>query len=377
MTDTPQGFSPDWVSPPGESIADLLEEHGWTQAELAERLGYTAKHLNQLIKGKVPLSEDAALRLERVLGGSAGFWLIRESRYRERLARLDAQAHLAQWTDWLDELPVKALMNSGAIPKRRVDAKARPALVEALLHFFGVASPTDWRGRYGGMQVSYRRSRVDQSDIGAISAWLRMGERLAEREQPTKYDRQRFLAAIPEIRALATQPPESFESALRRLFSDCGVTFVLVPAIPGAHVSGVARWLNANRPMIQLSLYGKSNDRFWFTLFHEAAHLVLHAKEKKAVFLDDPDHANMESEQEREANVWAADVLIPAAHRNALPALQTKESVRVFATQLGIHPGIVVGRLQHEHMIPPDWMNDLKVRFAFCKEPQAPESGAQ
>jgi HTH-type transcriptional regulator/antitoxin HigA len=377
MTDTPQGFSPDWVSPPGESIADLLEEHGWTQAELSERLGYTAKHLNQLIKGKVPLSEDAALRLERVLGGSAAFWLSREARYRERLARLDAQARLAEWTDWLDELPVKALMNSGATRKRRIDAKARPALVEELLHFFGVASPKDWRARYGGMQVSFRRSRADQSDLGAISAWLRMGERLAEREQPTKYDRQRFLAAIPEIRALTTQAPEVFEPTLRRLFRASGVTFVLVPAIPGAHVSGVARWLNANRPMIQLSLYGKSNDRFWFTLLHEAAHLLLHAQEKKAVFLDDPDHVDMTSEQEHEANAWAAEVLIPGAHRNSLASLKTKESVCAFATQIGIHPGIVVGRLQHERIIPPNWMNDLKVRFEFREGPEAPESGAQ
>lgn len=88
MADTPQDFSPDWASPPGESIADVLEGHDWTQAEVAECLGYTARHLNQLIEGKVPLDEDAALRLERVLGGSAGFWLTRESRYRERLARI-------------------------------------------------------------------------------------------------------------------------------------------------------------------------------------------------------------------------------------------------------------------------------------------------
>ncbi len=91
MTDTALGFSPDWVSPPGETIADLLEERNWPQAELAQRLGYTPKHLNQLIKGEVPLSEDAAMRLECVLGSSAGFWLAREARYRGRLARLEAK----------------------------------------------------------------------------------------------------------------------------------------------------------------------------------------------------------------------------------------------------------------------------------------------
>lgn len=79
MTDLSAPFAPDWVSPPGESILDLAEERGWTQVELAQRLGYTEKHVSQLINGKVPLSVDAALRLERVLGSTADFWLAREA----------------------------------------------------------------------------------------------------------------------------------------------------------------------------------------------------------------------------------------------------------------------------------------------------------
>lgn len=87
MTEQSASFAPDWASPPGDTIVDLIEERGWTQAELAERLGYSAKHVNRLVQGKVALTEDAALRLEPVLGASAGFWLTREARYRERAAR--------------------------------------------------------------------------------------------------------------------------------------------------------------------------------------------------------------------------------------------------------------------------------------------------
>ncbi len=79
-------FASDWVSPPGDTILDLVEERGWTEADLAERLGYSRKHVNQLVRGKTSLSEDAALRLHLVLGGSVGFWLTREARFRERLA---------------------------------------------------------------------------------------------------------------------------------------------------------------------------------------------------------------------------------------------------------------------------------------------------
>ena len=84
MTELPEqgagaAFRPDWVSPPGDTILDLLEERDWTQQQLADRLGYSLKHVNQLIKAKVPLTEDAAIRLQNVLGASVGFWLSREA----------------------------------------------------------------------------------------------------------------------------------------------------------------------------------------------------------------------------------------------------------------------------------------------------------
>ena len=40
-------FSPDWVSPPGDTILDFLEERDWTQQQLADPLGYSLKHVHQ------------------------------------------------------------------------------------------------------------------------------------------------------------------------------------------------------------------------------------------------------------------------------------------------------------------------------------------
>jgi HTH-type transcriptional regulator/antitoxin HigA len=367
----PNVFSPDWASPPGESILDLTEERGWTQSELAERLGYTEKHISLLINGRVPLSMDAALRLERVLGSTVDFWLALETNYQKHKARIEAASLHESWVPWLDELPLKDLMSSGAIAKQRVDAKQKPGLVDACLRFFGVASPDEWQAHYGGMQVAFRRSRVEQSDLGSISAWLRLGERQLEKLGTPKYDRDRFEKALRIIRTLTRQPPEVFEPEMRRVLNQAGVLLVLVPSIPRAHVSGVARWIGGTRPLIQLSLYGKTNDKFWFTFFHEAAHLLLHANskdEKKSVFLDDPSSGGNDSPQEREANEWAGAFLVPRTYAPALASLKTKAAVLGFAQQINVHPGIVVGRLQHDGLIDPSWMNDLKSSFRF-KEP--------
>lgn len=75
------------MSPPGDTIRDILEEKNWTQAKFADRAGYTTKHVSQFIQGKAVITEDAALRLEPVFGGSAELWLSREAKYREAIKR--------------------------------------------------------------------------------------------------------------------------------------------------------------------------------------------------------------------------------------------------------------------------------------------------
>lgn len=368
MTDSNLPFAPDRVLPPGETILDIAEERGWTQAELARRIGYSEKHISQLINGKVPITLDAAQRLERVLGSTLEFWLALEANHQKHVARLEAERRHAAWVPWLDELPLKDLMDSGAIEKQRRTEGNKPGLVQACLRFFGVASPDDWRAHYGGMEMAFRRSREEQCDVGAISAWLRLGEQQAEKLDAPKYDRARFEKSLRTIRGLTCSPPEEFEPSMRRLLHDAGVLLVLVRAIPRAHVSGVARWLSPTRPLIQLSLYGKTNDKFWFTFFHEAAHILLHAnskEEKKSIFLDDPNAAHAADPKEHEANRWAGDWLIPPDTAHRLPELRSKAAVCDFARELGIHPGIVVGRLQHDHLIEPSWMNGLKVSFCF------------
>lgn len=364
-------FAPDWVSPPGDTILDLLEERDWTQQQLADRLGYSLKHVNQLIKGKVPLTDEAAARLQNVLGASVGFWLTREAQYRERLAVLDATERQVTMVPWLERFPIKDMMDIGVLAKQRIDAKSKPRLVGELLSFFGVASPEQWASQYERMELAFRRSREDQADIGAITAWLRMGERQAEKLDGPAYDEARFRTALAEIRSLTCLTPQEFEPRMKRLLHDAGVAFVMVPALPRSHVSGVARWLNAHRPLIQLSLYGKQNDRFWFSFFHEAAHILLHSKQKKSVFLDDPAKAESSSKEEQEANAWARDFLItPNQARLLMDIPKTKVAVIGFAQSIGVHAGIVVGRMQHDELLDVRWLNDLKVSFALKAKAQ-------
>lgn len=366
MPELKNGFNPDWVSPPGDTIADLIEEKGWTQAELATRLGCTEKHLSQLINGKVTLTTDVAMDLERVLGPEVDFWLAREANYQKHKARLEAEENYSSWTPWLDKLPIRELMSIDAIPTLRNVPKNKTKIVESCLKYFCVASPDEWDEQYGQMQFQFRRSTAKKADIGAISAWLRLGEIKLESTDLNKYDRRKFESTLFDIRAMTRQSPEDFLPTMTRLLGEAGVCFVVVPAIPRAKVSGIARWISPTKAVIQLSLYGKSNDKFWFTFFHEAAHILLHAdkrEDKKSIFLDEFNGDDSTNTQEHEANTWAANFLIPEEYHSELRLLDSENDIVDFAERLTIHPGIVIGRLQHEKIKPFSYCNHLKETF--------------
>src|SRR5580658_7146810 len=106
-------FTPDVVSAPGESLQEILLDRGMTQTELADRLGLTHKTVNEIIRGKAPISHETALALETVLGIPASFWNAYETTYRESLARRDGVQKLAGSVNWLDQMPWRKAVAKG------------------------------------------------------------------------------------------------------------------------------------------------------------------------------------------------------------------------------------------------------------------------
>src|SRR6266704_5309403 len=110
-------YSPDYAVPPGDTLLEVMESLGITQAQLAERTGRPTKTINEIVKGKAAITPETALQFELVLGVPASFWNNREQQYREALARKRATESLATQTGWLDKIPYKAMVEKGWIPK--------------------------------------------------------------------------------------------------------------------------------------------------------------------------------------------------------------------------------------------------------------------
>ncbi|MBN2034598.1 MAG: HigA family addiction module antidote protein [Deltaproteobacteria bacterium] len=360
-------FRPNYAVPPGDTLKETIEAMGMTQAELAQRTGRPKKTINEIIKGKAAIMPDTAIQLERVLGVPASFWNNLERNYQETLARLKEEEQLQSQIKLLKSFPVASLVKKGWLPKVKSDMEK----LKALLNFFGVASISQWQDIWERSQPVFRKSMAFESNRVAVAAWLRKGELEAIQRECKPYKESAFRAALNAIRGLTGETPELFEPEIKRLCADSGVAVVFVPELPGTHLYGATRWIGSTKALIQLSLRGKSDDHLWFTFFHEAGHILLHGK--KEVFIEAKDEGCRDiggGEKEQEANRFAQDLLIPPEKYEAfIKAIRLSESdIQGFAEEIGIAPGIVVGRLQHDEVIPYSAANTLKKRFRFREE---------
>jgi addiction module HigA family antidote len=352
-------FIPDYAVPPGETLAETLKAIGMSQADLAERTGRPVKTINEIIKGKAAITPETALQLERVLGTSAGFWNNLERNYQETLARINEQKKLKLKIDWLKKVPLNKLIKMGWIKKYANKVQQ----LQEVLNFFGIASPEQWETRWMRTQVSYRTSKAFRIDPYAVASWLRMGELTARNINCATFDASKFKNALSFIRILTVKSPKQFRNEIIRLCSEAGVAVAFIPEIPKIRASGATWWINSSKAVIQLSLRYKTDDQLWFSFFHEAGHILLHGK--KEVFIEDDDR----NTKEDAADKFASDFLIPLKEyeRFNRSGKYSKAAIRRFADELGIAPGIVVGRLQHDDRLSHSYCNDLKKKFEWRK----------
>jgi len=174
MTNTIENrYAPDFISPPGETLAEILEERNMSQSELAQRMGRPKKTINEIIKGKAEITIDTALQIQLVLGTPASFWIERERLYREYLARKNENQRLKGYLGWLKQIPYRQMTELGWL---KFDEDKIEQLRESL-NFFAVVSPEQWEEIWGiNLSIDFRKSQAFDSDRGAITAWLRQGE---------------------------------------------------------------------------------------------------------------------------------------------------------------------------------------------------------
>ena len=348
----------DLAIPPGELIQEELEVIGMTQQELATRAGRPAQAINEMIHGKKAITHETAIQLEKVLGVPAHVWVNLESAYRMTIAKNNERNLLNEQEAWLEKFPIREMEKRGWIPRHtdKVDK------IRSLLQFLGIASFDD---SWSEAVIGFRITGNGNLSREALAVWLRRGEIEGYQIRAEPYTAEGFRQALAQLRALTDTDPQEFIPIMQQQCAAAGVAVVYVQELPKSGANGAARWLGGEKALIQLSLRWRWADVFWFSFFHEACHVLKH--NIRRVYVDGIDESDPRSEEE--ADAFACDLLIPPDDWNQFLARADRSSVAIqrFASAMGVAPGIVVGRMHHERIIPYNRFSNLKKRFAWSE----------
>ena len=319
-----------WIEfPPGRDLAEKLDEMGLDANDLAARMGYTPKAVNDILQGNCRITPEVAISLEMITEIPADYWLRSQIAYDEYVARERIKASLTDQSLWTKSFPSELNIRDWVENGKNNDKSGLN-----LLKFFAVASPKAWDGYYkeAKLKVAFRISLAEVKDPYATSAWIRRGEILSDRDPMEKQEqipvRKRLKAVLPEIIAFAAANKELPKSAKKITYTtpeadvvdDCmrglqelcrkiGIRVLFVQNFKSAPIHGMYRWYK-DVPLIQLHDRFKKRETMWFTFFHELAHVLYHGK--KGICLQNIEITHNYPEKEDEANCFAQKCMADA-----------------------------------------------------------------
>ncbi|MFT0892973.1 ImmA/IrrE family metallo-endopeptidase [Pseudochelatococcus sp. G4_1912] len=352
-------YTANWFSKPGDSIRAIMHRKQITAQQVAEELDGGILLLRSLLDGSKEIDEPVAKNLSLVLGATPHFWLTRQKNFEKAIARSIASIRPEDTHDLITKIPVPGAKISFKMTDARRAEEIRRRLV-----YFGVSNFKVWQQRYGGLidSTAFRSTQAYEMREEAVLMWLRRGEIEADLIDTKPWEPGNLLDRLEAIKKLSLQKlPKLFLPKLRTLLAEAGVALVVVKSPQGCRASGATRLIAPDKAMLLMSFRHRSDDHFWFTMFHEIGHLVLHQA-----------HTFVEGEmaaydhREDEANDFARRCIIPDDRTSEFEELlPEKMPVLRFSASLRIAPGLTVGQMQKWRKIGPEKLNYLKRRWTW------------
>lgn len=339
------------VFPPGEFIKEEIDARGWTQNDLADITGKSVRLISEVILGKRAVTPDTAQALADAFGTSAQLWMNMESAYQLSKLKTDATP-VARRAKLYSFFPVKEMLKRGWI-----EATESLDVLEAQFVAFCGMDNLDAAPKfhsYAARRTTY--SEVEQSPM--LTAWLYRAKQLAQGVTVGKFTAKSADTAIEQLKPLMANPEDIRQ--VPRILAESGIRLVLIESFPGMKVDGVCFWLDADSPVIAMTLRFDRIDNFWFVLMHELRHVANKDGQSGNAIIDENLGAEGSDSGDKpafevKADSEAAEIIIPATVINdfvlRVAPLYSEQRIAGFATRIGVHPGIVVGQL-HKRGIP-------------------------
>ena len=328
----------DNLADPISSIQSRMEQMGLSPRNLVPIIGSRSK-VSEVLSGKRPITMNMARALHRHLRIPAEV-LLQEAPSSEVPSASNAN---------LNRYPIREMAKRGWLGKNPDLSQGAEVFINALQERAGGTNVTDGLFRRNGHVL-----RNAKANPYALQAWCwQVLSSANQRDLPYKYQpgsiTPDFMRAVARLSPYPDGPIR-----VQRLLADNGIPMEIVRHLPRTYLDGAALRLHDGRPVIGLTLRYDRIDNFWYTLFHELAHVSLHIDAHNAVYLDDltlnEQTDPLPDSRETEADRLARESLVPKeewAH-SIVRSNPSTMAVFEFAQTLQIHPAIIAGRIRYE-----------------------------
>jgi plasmid maintenance system antidote protein VapI/Zn-dependent peptidase ImmA (M78 family) len=342
-------YYPDEVLHPSVTLAEKLDEMGMSNKEFALRTGKPEKTIVAVLKGESSITPEMAIMFENITRIPASFWINKQARYNEYKARIRRSEDIENAKEWAKSFPYAEMAKYGWVePSRNIEEKCI-----YLFEYFGISTHTAWNKLYleSELKIAAYASLKHTQEPHSISAWLRKGELQARDISAPEYNLTEFKKSLYALKELMANQPVNFFEELQHICLKSGVKVFYTPRLPKTPINGSTRWIN-NAPVIQLTARYKQNDRFWFTFFHEAGHIILHGK--KYISLENINFSEADPIKEEQAHRFAESWTLTKEQENEILQNMPRgpEDIMYYAKKFKTHPAIIIGRFQHREIIP-------------------------
>ena len=348
---------------PGYYVAEIIDDMGISQAEFATRMGTTAKTISTLVNGQTNFSNDLAKKMAVMLGTSPEVWLNLQSAYDEKLIEIEIAKDFEAQKEIVGMIDYSYFVKIAKLPAtKNIQEKVGNLCKYFMISNLQILAQPDFL-------VNFRTgiSNVEEKNLINARAWIQTAMNFAKHIPTERFDADKLRAFLPELRGMTVKSPNDFLPRMREIFSECGVAFVILPSLKNSGINGAVKWVSNERVVLAMNNRGLDADKFWFSLFHEIKHVL--QQKIKTVFIstNTKELMNLDNVLEQEANEFASNFLISKSQMRRFSPTRytTDEEIIAFAKSIGIHPGIVAGRLQHEKIIPPNRCARLKEKYVI------------
>ena len=358
------GISRDLIIHPGETIADVLEDRGITQAELAARTGVSPAYISSVISGKKNNSTKFAMSLEYALNVPKSFWLNLQANYDAELLELNESQTIKesekQVCHSLSEV-IKYLRKQQLIP---VGQKVEETIL-SLRKRLQISNLENLKELVP--QGAFRMATKVTVDPYVLGAWIRLCQISGETSKSSAcFEKEKVDDLISEIKTIMTKREGDLQQELSSMMNRYGIDFSVVRNFKGAPVQGYISQKKDGIYQMVLTIRGSYADIFWFSLFHEIGHIVNGDISKGAKFIDSESYQDIE--REHAADIFASNALLsPVSYSEFVSRGDFSiGAITKYATTQKVEPYIVIGRLQKEEHIPYSWYSKYKLRYKWA-----------